>query len=164
MSLDITVLKARTKNMSKLEKISGFPEDIPGRIGFPDILPCQELGAVDIRQDRLITFPSVMEHRLQDFMLADRTRRGCLRMIRLLLVDPNYRVCSTHNVPPQQHAWWAPVMEEQQRAALPPELVWDIMARTGEWPMGETEAAEHRERITKELRVKDGVRYGSMRT
>jgi hypothetical protein len=34
-------------------------------------------------------------------------------MLIIYLVDPNYRICSTANVPPQQHDWWAEVALDQ---------------------------------------------------
>jgi hypothetical protein len=34
-------------------------------------------------------------------------------MLLIYLVDPNYRICSTANIPPQQHDWWAEVALDQ---------------------------------------------------
>ncbi|RAH42210.1 uncharacterized protein BO95DRAFT_467131 [Aspergillus brunneoviolaceus CBS 621.78] len=58
-----------------------------------------------------------------------RTRQACrpgnLTLVKLRLVDPHYRICSTRNVPPQQHDWWASAAREaaQLDRRLPPELV-----------------------------------------
>lgn len=99
-------------------------EDMPGNAA-----PYQTLGSVEMRQGRLITFPNVIENRLEPFELVDPTQNGHHRYITLYLVDPNYRICSTRNVPPQQHEWWAeavsPVLMEK---GLPRELADKITA------------------------------------
>lgn len=58
-------------------------------------------------QGRLLTFPNTLQHRVEPFELADKSRPGHRRFLALWLVDPHYRICSTRNVPPQQEAWWA---------------------------------------------------------
>lgn len=65
-------------------------------------LPIQEIGKVALPQGRLITFPNTMECRREPFQLEDPTQPGHYRWVTLMLVDPNYRICSTSNVPPQQ--------------------------------------------------------------
>lgn len=147
----------------KIAEIFGFKEVGNGRRLFSQVMPCQEIGAVDVRQDRLIAFPSTMEYRLQGLTLVDSARPGCLRTVKLLLVDPNYRICSTRNVPPQQHEWWAAAVEAELLKALPAEIVSDILKYTDDWPMSEADAMEHKARCTKELRLKDMVRYGKMK-
>ncbi|EHK18986.1 uncharacterized protein TRIVIDRAFT_204382 [Trichoderma virens Gv29-8] len=74
---------------------------------IPDyILPFQEIGRVTMPQGRLIAFPNTMEYRREPFELLDPAVPGHHRWVTLLLVDPNYRICSTRNVPPQQQDWW----------------------------------------------------------
>ena len=69
----------------------------------------------------------------------------------LHLVDPNYRLCSTRNVPPQRHDWWADaVCAELEAVGLPPEIARMILDRTGEWPIGLEEAEEMKQQIEKE--------------
>ena len=46
------------------------------------------------------------QRRISSFSLADRTRPGHRRFIALWLVDPEQRIISTANVPPQQQDWW----------------------------------------------------------
>ena len=65
-------------------------------------LPIQEIGKLALPQGRLITFPNTMECRREPFRLEDPTKPGHHRWVTLMLVDPNYRICSTRNVPPQQ--------------------------------------------------------------
>ncbi|KAH8900749.1 hypothetical protein GQ53DRAFT_632963 [Thozetella sp. PMI_491] len=74
-------------------------------------LPIQEIGRVALSQGRLITFPNTMEYRREPFRLKDTTKLGHHRSVTLMLVDPNYRVCSTRSVPPQ---WERKHDEERQ--------------------------------------------------
>lgn len=46
------------------------------------------------------------QHRVSPFKLADPTKPGHRRFIALWLVDPNRRIISTANVPPQQMDWF----------------------------------------------------------
>jgi hypothetical protein len=62
--------------------------------------------------------------------LVDPTKPGHCRFIALWLVDPNFRIISTANVPPQQRDWWAeeilastPEMREEAYAKIPPEIL-----------------------------------------
>ncbi|CAJ2504217.1 Uu.00g116110.m01.CDS01 [Anthostomella pinea] len=65
----------------------------------------QNYGSVETREGRLIAFPNVFQHRVSSFRLQDATKPGHRRFIVLWLVDPNLRVISTANVPPQQLDW-----------------------------------------------------------
>ncbi|KAF2019444.1 hypothetical protein BU24DRAFT_419067 [Aaosphaeria arxii CBS 175.79] len=69
--------------------------------------PClQNYGEVVTKQGRLLAFPNVFQHRVSPFELKDKTKPGHRRFIALWLVDPNKRIISTANVPPQQMDWW----------------------------------------------------------
>jgi hypothetical protein len=67
----------------------------------------QNLGSLQCKEGRLLAFPNTLQRRVQPFKLEDPTRTGHLRFLVLWLVDPNYRIVSTANVPPQQHDWFA---------------------------------------------------------
>ncbi|KAJ5908750.1 hypothetical protein N7495_001432 [Penicillium taxi] len=113
--------------------------------------PFQNIGSVATPQGRLVTFPHVLEHQLAPFQLADPSLPGHYRSIKLYLVDPHYRICSTRNVPPQQHDWWADeVGKDLPSVGLPQELVNEILQYTDSWPMGMQEATEHRRELIKE--------------
>jgi hypothetical protein len=69
------------------------------------------------------------QHHVSPFRLVDPTKPGHRRFIALWLVDPNIRIISTANVPPQQQDWWVESVlgrsaESQQAslAKLPAEL------------------------------------------
>lgn len=87
--------------------------------------------------------PNTLEFRREAVRLADATRPGRLRYLTLELVDPHYRVCSTRNVPPQRHDWWAEAAlakVDWTTRGVPAELVAEIASRLDEWPMGDEEA------------------------
>lgn len=52
-------------------------------------------------------FPNVLQHRVSPFKLADTSKPGHCKLLALFLVDPDIRIPSTANVPPQQLDWWA---------------------------------------------------------
>ena len=93
--------------------------------GFENDDACvQDLGKVRTSQGRLITFPNVMQHRVEPFSLEDRTKPGYRKILALFLVDPHQRIISTANVPPQQPEWWEEHLKMSDRALqqLPQEL------------------------------------------
>lgn len=57
-------------------------------------------------EGRLLTFPNILQHRVSPFKLDDPTKPGHRKILALFLVDPNIRVISTANVPPQRLDWW----------------------------------------------------------
>ena len=113
----------------------------------------QRLGSVGLPVGRLLAWPNVLHYRATPFELVDKTKPGHRSFLTLSLVDPSYRICSTRNVPPQDHAWWA---EQALAAALPRnvvvprELVDHIDSYTDNWPMGLKEATKMREQMAKE--------------
>ncbi|OAX83266.1 hypothetical protein ACJ72_02377 [Emergomyces africanus] len=95
-----------------------FTEPFPGRhdtvqdwlgtvFGVKDQAPAaQELGSVLCSEGRLLTFPNLLQHRVQPFALDDREKPGWRKILALFLVDPAVEVVSTKHVPPQQREWW----------------------------------------------------------
>jgi hypothetical protein len=111
----------------------------------------QELGEIATPQGRLLAFPNTFQHQVGSFELQDKTRPGHRRFLVLWLVDPYYRVCSTRNVPPQQHEWWAEQsIDKIDLRPLPLEVVDMVKSEVGEWPMGMEEAKTHRLKLMKE--------------
>jgi hypothetical protein len=62
----------------------------------------QEIGAVATKEGRMLVFPNTLQHKLDPFELIDKEKPGHRRVLVIWLVDPEYRVVSTSNVPPQQ--------------------------------------------------------------
>ena len=83
----------------------------------------QDIGSVETREGRLLTFPNILQHRVEPFKLADPTKCGHRKMVALFLVDPNIKITSTAHVPCQQQEWWwetvmATKMRPTSRAAI----------------------------------------------
>ena len=78
----------------------------------------QFLGSVNMPEGRLVTFPNILQHRVQPFELADHTKPGHCKIIALFLVDPGIRVTSTANVPCQQNDWWTEALAEMEGSPL----------------------------------------------
>ncbi|KAK7189146.1 hypothetical protein PSPO01_04733 [Paraphaeosphaeria sporulosa] len=68
-------------------------------------LAAQEIGSIATRHGRIIAFPNTMQHKVEPFSLADKTKPGHRRYLVLWLVDPHMRIVSTADVPPQQMSW-----------------------------------------------------------
>ncbi|KAK5625955.1 hypothetical protein RRF57_001671 [Xylaria bambusicola] len=100
------------------------------RLGMSHGAGGQHFGNIETPQGRLLAFPNSLQHAVSPFELVDKTKPGHRRFIALWLVDPNIRVISTANVPPQQQDWWiesafgrTPMSQQAALAKLPAELV-----------------------------------------
>ncbi|MGW0122286.1 DUF4246 domain-containing protein [Streptomyces sp. NPDC003327] len=62
----------------------------------------QLLGSVPTPAGRCLAFPNLLQHRVDPFRLADPTRPGHRKILAFFLVDPERRIVSTADVPPQQ--------------------------------------------------------------
>ncbi|PWY81088.1 hypothetical protein BO83DRAFT_414378 [Aspergillus eucalypticola CBS 122712] len=103
-------------------------------------------GSVPLTEGHLLSWPNTYRSKLESFRSVDPRQPGNLTLIKLRLVDPHYRTCSTQNVPPQQHMWWAAAARQAARLDqhLPLELVWSVMDQVKDWPMSAEEAEELR--------------------
>lgn len=119
-----------------LETIYGF-ENGTSRI--------QDLGSVATRQNRVITFPNVMQHRVNPFHLEDPSKPGHRKILALFLVDPHQPIISTANVPPQQAEWWEEHLQLVDRILLrlPQELRDDVKEKLWQ-PVGMDVAKQQR--------------------
>lgn len=66
----------------------------------------QVAGTIETCEGRLLTFPNILQHRVNPFTLVDPTKPGHRKILALFLVDPNLPILSTANVPCQQRDWW----------------------------------------------------------
>ncbi|TFK67172.1 hypothetical protein BDN72DRAFT_899202 [Pluteus cervinus] len=69
--------------------------------------PIQDIGSVETREGRLITFPNHLQHKVEAFRLEDPTQPGYRKILALFLVDPQTRILSSRNIPCQRLDWWA---------------------------------------------------------
>ncbi|RAL15214.1 DUF4246 domain-containing protein [Aspergillus homomorphus CBS 101889] len=133
-----------------MQKIFGLPRTDEDPATFGDAPPkLQTLGSVTAtHQGCFLAWPNTLRYRTLPFSLQDPHLSGHQRFVTIWLVDPHYRICSSRNVPPQQHAWWREdTMFDQlgSQFGLPQELRDLIMRATGDWPMGLDEAVGFKE-------------------
>ena len=111
----------------------------------------QVVGQVLTRENRLLVFPNVLQHRVEPFQLANSTKPGHRKILALFLVDPNIRIPSTANIPPQQKDWWAKKIDEEGHLAkLPIEISELIYDRVEEFPLSFEQAKEVRAELMRE--------------
>ncbi|KAG8930961.1 hypothetical protein FRC01_002010 [Tulasnella sp. 417] len=123
----------------------------------------QVVGTVKTASKRCIAFPNLFQHRVSPFALADPTKPGYSKIMALLLVDPERRIASTSNVPPQQMHWAQAAMATSEPfsafSLLPTELH-QMVAESTDSLMSETEAKDYRLKLMDEratwVRVQNG--------
>ncbi|TFK17404.1 hypothetical protein FA15DRAFT_605121 [Coprinopsis marcescibilis] len=133
----------------------------------------QDIGSVDTREGRLITFPNILQHQVQPFELEDKTKPGHRKILALFLVDPHVRTISTASVPCQQFDWWREEVETPQNDAgsgwmlpdLPLELRDQIFEKVEDFPIRLEDAKGTREGLMAERKDyvrKSDVKYRSL--
>ncbi|OGM43098.1 hypothetical protein ABOM_008234 [Aspergillus bombycis] len=153
IDMDSDVYQFEGWDVPYLEELFGVKDDKPA---------LQELGSVTIGQGRLIVFPNALHHRMEPFELISKSEPGHLRFLTLWLVDPYYRICSTRNVPPQRHDWWAQEAQSLVTSAhsLPQELATMVINETHQWPRDLPEAQRNRLERGKDSSVAhDAMKY-----
>jgi hypothetical protein len=111
----------------------------------------QTVGGVACKQGRLLTFPNILQHRVQPFGLEDHTKPGHRKILALFLVDPNIRVISTANVPSQRRDWWDEMMPwNAVLGRLPRELQDQVLSYLEEFPITMGEAKKLRLELMEE--------------
>lgn len=78
-----------------LEQIFGLHNNEPA---------VQNVGTVNIMDGRAVAWPNTLQHR-GILRLQDKTKTGYAHMVQFMLIDPNIRIISTANVPPQRLDW-----------------------------------------------------------
>ncbi|TFK62409.1 hypothetical protein BDN72DRAFT_903265 [Pluteus cervinus] len=128
---------------------------------LPDVFGCsnwsptvQDVGKIETKQGRLLTFPNILQHQVQPFELADPARPGHRKILALFLVDPNVKVISTANVPCQRIDWWKNAIQngptEVNQRKIPMELQEHIINDVEDFPISMKEAKELRLKLMDE--------------
>ncbi|KAG8931780.1 hypothetical protein FRC01_000809 [Tulasnella sp. 417] len=123
----------------------------------------QVVGAVKTSPNRCIAFPNIYQHQVSSFKLVDPTKPGHRKIVALFLVDPETRIPSTSDIPPQQSHWTREATLEalvrdnsRVKAALPVELV-DMVVDRVDNVMSLAEAKAYREKLMDERTAFVGV-------
>ncbi|KAF5874938.1 uncharacterized protein Bfra_003391 [Botrytis fragariae] len=113
-----------------------------------------DLGSIAVEEGRLLSWSNALQYKLEPFTRSSLTEPGNAKFIKLMLVDPHYRICSTQNVPPQSHDWWVNEVfaEESLGKKLPTELLNMIDKVVDVWPIGRDEAKRDRDNLLEEHR------------
>ncbi|KAL1664561.1 hypothetical protein GGF50DRAFT_114974 [Schizophyllum commune] len=122
--------------------------------GIEDGEPCvQEVGSVIMKVGRCIAFPNIYQHKMSPLKLEDPTKAGSCKILTLFLVDPNRRIPSATDVPPQQADAVREVLLNAGRgsllAKLPPELI-DVIVERVDGLISEEEALRLRQEMVEE--------------
>ncbi|CEN59519.1 hypothetical protein ASPCAL01969 [Aspergillus calidoustus] len=136
-----------------LQSIYGLDEDV---VGSGETRVTQDIGSISTRERRLLTFPNILQHHVSPFGLADTSKSGHRKILALFLVDPNYRIISSANVPPQSEEWWEEKWEAIFNALptrLPRELQDMVMQYMDVGHITMREARKHRLELTAERTV-----------
>jgi len=105
----------------------------------------QFIGDVVTKEDRLLTFPNVLHHRVGPFSLVDKTKPGHRKILALFLVDPHINIISSAHVPCQQKEWWKQeCYSEAVFPKLPAEIVDEVVEFVEDFPIGLEEAKKLR--------------------
>ncbi|KAH2487494.1 hypothetical protein KXV28_008337 [Aspergillus fumigatus] len=78
----------------------------------------QTVGRIRTPVGRVIIVPATIQHRVNHCELIDKTRPGSVKVLSLFLVDPNIRIISTANVPPQRLDWSFDDIDPQELEGL----------------------------------------------
>lgn len=139
-----------------LQQVYGFPGSGTYFEGSIDGMT-QDLGGVVCREDRLLTFPNILQHRVSPFSLADRSKPGHRKIVALFLIDPHVRIISSANVPPQQADWSKRrknLIDELLGRRLPVELQEMVRKDLPKSVMTLDEAKEYRLELMEERSIK----------
>ncbi|MFE6701271.1 DUF4246 domain-containing protein [Streptomyces sp. NPDC057718] len=83
----------------------------------------QTLGSASTPAGRCLAFPNVLQHRVGSFRLTDPTRPGHRKILAFFLVDPEKKIVSTSDVPPQQPGFATSAMTREQAESYREELM-----------------------------------------
>ena len=111
----------------------------------------QEMGHIQIFENRCICFPNMYQHRVEPFELLNKKIPGHRKIICFFLIRPSDSILSTSSISPQQLNWFKDYMAHSTDTVTKlPELVKDKIDLYTNWPMSLKEAKEHRLKLMEE--------------
>ncbi|KAI8804834.1 hypothetical protein BJ742DRAFT_822600 [Cladochytrium replicatum] len=113
---NITASRLSFRMAVAAEYVPYFQNDINGlrqMYGIEDYGQANQVwGHIEASEGLCVAFPNVYQHKVEPFELADKTKPGHRKILVFFLVNPNLKVSSTANIPPQQMDWyWREVQE-----------------------------------------------------
>lgn len=141
MDTEEVIMKPEQNEYHSLESYLGVEQEGPA---------VQHLGRVLTREGRLLVFPNCLQHQVQPFELADKSRPGHRKILAMFLVDPHRPILSSAIVPPQRKDWWSElVRDEESLPGLPNEL-FDMTMKMIDFPFSWEQAVEYRTELMEE--------------
>lgn len=112
----------------------------------------QRSGSTRCDLGRAIIYPSTVQHRFTKFELKDKSKPGSIRGLAFYLIDPNIRIISTANIPPQRLDWTLKLDPEEERLKQSmAKLALDNKEKKGDMPLSLEEALKIRVDCLNEL-------------
>ncbi|OJD17723.1 hypothetical protein AJ78_02187 [Emergomyces pasteurianus Ep9510] len=116
--------------------------------------PIQDIGSVVCKEGRLLTFPNILQHKVEPFQLEDPSKPGHRKILALFLVDPNIRIISSANVPCQRRDWWAEQIPWANiTGRLPRELSDEVVSHMDDFPISMEDAKKLRLELMEERKA-----------
>lgn len=125
-----------------LKQVFGFDDGDP---------PIQHSGNIICRPGRVVMYPSTVQHRFSGFKLIDPTKPGATKALAMFLVDPNIRIISTANVPPQRLDWTFTEADFGDLSLSLDKLSVEFQDRKGNLPLSMSEARKVHDDFLREL-------------
>ena len=114
----------------------------------------QELGSCTTGSGRALAWPNSLQHKVESFELADKSKPGRREILVYFLVDPAARRTSTADVPPQQSEWLHMELRMMPRFRRLPEAILErivhLVGQAGGHYLGFATAAKRREALMHE--------------
>jgi len=109
-------------------------------------------GSIRAMPGRCIMYPSTIQHKFTRFELEDKSKPGFARALVFFLVDPNIRIISTANIPPQRLDWTMDIPESggELKEAMA-KLAIDNRNSKGNMPFTLDEALDTRVKVLNEI-------------
>lgn len=111
----------------------------------------QHSGTIHCKLGRTVMLPSTVQQRLTRVELKDKSKAGYMRALVFYLIDPNIRIISTANIPPQRLDWTLDTETNGDLKSAMAKLALDNKDKRGPMPMSLDEALETRVKVLEEL-------------
>ncbi|KAJ2507931.1 hypothetical protein IWW47_000869 [Coemansia sp. RSA 2052] len=113
---------------------------------------------LQFHQERSV-FPSILQHKMPELELVDRTNPGHCKMLTFYFVDPSTHIPSTEIVPPQQQEWhFEDVLASEPFRSLPQLVIDGIMDKI-DFPFSLKEAKRLRSQEPQGTKVNKDIAF-----
>ncbi|KAI9931501.1 hypothetical protein MW887_010076 [Aspergillus wentii] len=149
------------RHLAELDSITEIEHDPDDSVWLKQVFgldagdsPNQIVGKIKCKSGRVVMYPSTVQHRINRFNLADKGKAGYTKAIAMFLVDPNIRIISTSNIPPQRLDWAFDDCKKDELDGLNSSLdrlSMNFQDRRENLPFSMNEAKQYHAQIFKEL-------------